>query len=422
MPRPVRSLGTMGGMLSTPGLSPGDLSPAPSNWWTRLWRPFWAVPLALIVGSWLVALALPAVDGRISHIFPYVFSGGPDGARTVLSTIASAMISVTGLVFSITMVVLQLASSQFSPRVLTAFLHNRVSQVTLGIFIATFLFSLTVLRSIQGSQSAQVPQASVTLAFLLVIASVIMFVAFIQHITRSIQVTEVISGVGDSTARVLSRYYPQEPPAITDALGPQDAVDVPLDERHGTITDIKYAGLVDLAREVDGFIELAVRHGDFRTQGQLLARAAGQGGPVDADRLRACVALATGHDLQVDPGYGFRQIVDIASRSLSPGINDPTTAVECLDELHRLLRIVVQRHDPSPILLDDEDRPRVRWRPQPIGDLISLAFVEPIHYGADAPAVRRRILECLDDLDSCTLPEHADRLTQMRGLLEDRSR
>lgn len=406
-------------MPVTHGPTARELSPSPSNWWTRMWRPFWAVPLALIAASWVLALVLPSVDARVAHVIPYVFGGGPDGARTVLSTIASAMISVTGLVFSITMVVLQLASSQFTPRVLSTFLHNRVSQVTLGIFTATFVFSLTVLRSIRAAQTAFVPQVSVSTAFVLVLTSVVMFIAFIHHITASIQVTEVISSIGDATARVIDRYYPADPPAISDATGPAEAADVLLDERHGTVTDVHYTTLVQLAADADGFVELRVRHGDFLTHGHLVARVSAREGTIDADRVRGCLLLATGHDLQVDPAYGFRQLVDIAARALSPGINDPTTAVECLDELHRLLRVLVQRHDPSPVLLDDDGTPRVRWQPQPIAHLVGLALVEPIHYGAGAPAVRARIHDCLDDLEACTLDAHRDRIRDMRAMLDE---
>ncbi len=181
-----------------------------STFWSRLWEPFWVLPMVVVVLAFSAGLALPQLDEALAEHVPYVFQGGPDGARSLLGTIASAMISVTGLVFSITMVVLQLASSQFTPRILGTFLQSRITQLTLGLFIASFVFALTVLRSVQGGSEAAtefVPQVSVTLAFLLVTASVGLFIAFIQHITTSIQVTHVTASLGDRTRALACKVF-----------------------------------------------------------------------------------------------------------------------------------------------------------------------------------------------------------------------
>ena len=162
------------------------------------------LPLAIVTTSLIAGLWLPTVDELLAEHVTYLFSGGPDGARAMLATIASAMISVTGLVFSLTMIVLQLASSQFTPRVLGNFLQNRITQVTLGVFIASFVFALTVLRSVRGVSyggDAFVPQLSVSLSFVLVLVSMALFIAFIHQITTSIQVAKVISGIGGSRRR-----------------------------------------------------------------------------------------------------------------------------------------------------------------------------------------------------------------------------
>ena len=161
--------------MSEPRRARGEVPTIPTiTLWQRIWRPFWALPAAICAAGIAAGILLPELDRRLSQHLPYLFQGGPDGARGMLSTIASAMISVTGLVFSITMVVLQLASSQFTPRILGEFLAKRITQVTLGVFTASFVFSLTVLRSVQGATdtvSAFVPQLSVTVAFLLVLAT-----------------------------------------------------------------------------------------------------------------------------------------------------------------------------------------------------------------------------------------------------------
>ena len=172
------------------------------RWLHRALQPFWVVPALWCAAAVAAGVLIPELDDSASDWMPFVFQGGAEGARTVLSTIAGAMISVTVLVFSITIVVLQLASSQFSPRVLQTFLTDRVTQNTLGVFTASFLYSLTVLRSVEGGTGlggGPVPQLGVTVAFLLVLAAVAMFLAFIHHITQSISVSTVIRNVGDET-------------------------------------------------------------------------------------------------------------------------------------------------------------------------------------------------------------------------------
>ena len=265
-----------------------------------------------------------------------------------------------------------------------------MSQVTLGIFTAHLRVQPHRAALDPHRPDRVVPQVSVSTAFLLVLTSVVMFIAFIHHITSSIQVTEVISSVGDSTARVIDRYYPVDPPAISDATGPgrrrPTCSSTSGTARSPTCTTPRSCNspTTPTASSSCACATASSSPTDCRSP-----VSAARQGTIDPDRVQGCLLLATGHDLQVDPAYGFRQLVDIAARALSPGINDPTTAVECLDELHRLLRMLVQRHDPSPVLFDDDGAPRVRWQPQSIAYLVGLALVEPIHYGADAPAVAR---------------------------------
>ncbi len=189
-----------------------------SSRWSRLWRPFWVLPTVIVVTATLVGALLPEWEETVADQLPHVFQGGADGARSMLSTIAGAMISVTGLVFTITMVVVQLASSQFSPRLLSDFLSSRITQTTIGVFAATFAYALTVLRAVQGAsgEASFVPQISITVAFGLVLASVGTFLLFIQHITTSIQVFSIVSQLGDRAMRVSDKYFPRadSPPAL----------------------------------------------------------------------------------------------------------------------------------------------------------------------------------------------------------------
>lgn len=387
--------------------------------WARIWRPFWALPTGILVAAVVVGSLLPELDRVGSGALPYVFAGGPSGARDMLGTIAGAMISVTGLVFSITMVVVQLASSQYSPRIMGDFLASRVTQVTLGIFAASFTYALTVLRSVRGESGdggAFVPQLSVTLAFLLVLASVGMFLAFIHHITQSIQVGSIVSHLGDATVAVIDGCFPA-PAASAARSGPQrwtpDDGLVPQTLpalEHGAIVEVDHRGLVRRAAEDDLVIELLLHVGEFVPEGVPAIRVwRRHGAPAlrddQAKHIRGLVAVERERVLNQDPALGIRKLVDIAERALSPGINDPTTAIQVLDELHRILRRAVGRSELPAVVLRD-GAVRLVHRPQRVGQLIDLSLAEPLHYGAGSLQVPARAARMLEDLRAVALPEH----------------
>lgn len=167
------------------------------------------VPIAISVASVGLALLLPAIDGLVASEIPLFFHSGASGARSLLSTIASITISITGPVFSITLVVLQLASSQFTPRILGSFLESRVTQFSLGMFVGTFLYALTVMRSIRTDPDF-VPQLATSFAFFMVVGSMGMFLAFIRHIVLSIQIPEVIFRIQLSGIESLDNVMPED--------------------------------------------------------------------------------------------------------------------------------------------------------------------------------------------------------------------
>ena len=396
--------------------------------WDRLWRPFWVLPSAIIVLATVAGVFLPEVDRGLDDHLPYFFPGGPSGARDMLGNIAGAMISVTGLVFSITMVVVQLASSQYSPRVLGDFLSSRVTQVTLGIFAASFTYALTVLRSVQGESGeggAFVPQVSVTIGFLLVLASVGMFLAFIHHITNSIQVSSIVSHLGDATADVVDRYLPDpDTPGARLGLsrwdpGPGMTAQTLEAVEHGAVVEVDHRRLVSWADEREVVVEILLQVGDFVPEGAPAVKVWRQAGAEEVDAsdleaLRGLVVVEQDRFFHQDPGFGLRKLVDIAERALSPGINDPTTAVQVLDELHRILRMVVVRAE-LPALVTRDGAVRLVHRPQRVKQLIDLALAEPLHYGKDTLQVPRRIVPMIEDLLTVALPAHRPAL---RGWLD----
>lgn len=393
----------------TPGPTSRQETTRLRRWTYRLLAPFWVVPALWCAGAVALGLLLPRVDQGVASWMPFLFQGGPDGARTVLSTVSGAMISVTGLVFSITIVVLQLASSQFSPRVLRTFLEDRVTQHTLGVFAASFLYSLTVLRSIVDTPGSTVPQLGVTMAYLLVLAAVAMFLAFIHHITESIAVGTVIRRTADETRRLLTSTGDTGPgpdgPATLPHLARQHAVTAPAS---GYLDTVDHAVLCAQARSHDVRIELLHALGSFVPEGSPLALVHGTDlGSTDWQTLVARGATtARERTMQQDLSFGLRRLVDIAERALSPGTNDPTTAVQVVDELHDLLRRLVQAPDRGPVLCDEDGVARLVTREATVADLLDLAVDEIAHYGADDVQVPRRLAAMLLDLEAAAIPAH----------------
>lgn len=376
------------------------------SWWDSLWRRFWTLPMVIASVSLLLGLALPAVDAAIEQTPGWVFQGGVDGARSLLGTIAGAMISVTGLVFSITIVVLQLASSQFSPRILASFLESRIVQLTLGFFTGSFLYALTVLRAVRGGEDGRVPQLAVTASYVYVIVAVAMFLAFIHHITTSVQVSQVMADVRHRTLAT-ARRLSSDPSGPTWSPRPGTTrVDLLLDERSGYVTALDAAGLAAVARDLDAVVELDVTPGQHLAAGEPVGRVWGCDASDDSrDRVLACLTVSRERQIGGDAGFGIRQLLDIADRALSPGVNDPTTAIQAVNELHVILRVLVQQSDPSPYLVT-EGAVRAVYRPQRYTALLEDTVAELRHYARDAPRVLDRLQEVLEDLVTVARPEH----------------
>ena len=372
----------------------------PRRWARKLFTPFWVVPSLWCLGAVSAGLLLPELEQANPRWFPLLFQGGATGARSLLSTIAGAMISVTGLVFSITIVALQLASSQFSPRVLRTFLDDRIPQNTLGVFAASFLYSLTVLRSvIEGttSRSESVPQLAITLAYLLVLGSVAMFLWFIHHITLSISVGSVITQLGIETRAMLPDHVGRSAPL--GELTSFDAQRVVVAARSGVLDVIEVATLRRVAQQHDVRIEVLHRRGTFVPEGAPLAMVHGGAATEDWDALvNRGLELAPERSMQQDHSYGLRQLVDVAERALSPGINDPTTAVQVIDQLHDLLRRLGGQPDPDGVELDDDGIVRVVTREWTFGDLFDLAVDEIAHWGSEGVQVPQRLDAMFADL------------------------
>ena len=290
---------------------------------------FWLVPSLCVLASIALAVGLVALDKYLpaAHGF-LLFPGPPGGARAFLSSIITAMISFTGLVFSITIVVLQLTSGQFSPRVLRMFLRDRTIQATLGVLMATFVYAMTVQRAVLGTErhDAFVPRVAVTVAFVFVLASVGLFIRYIDHVANLVRAATVVSYIGAQSRQVLERRY--APDAEVDAVAHDAAASLPPPSRTvparsaGVLVSVNEQVLVQIAADAGCLLTVVPRVGDFVPAGGPLCvvRCSSTPGPGDLagldDLVHGEVALDTERTMEQDLAFGFRQLVDIAAAAL----------------------------------------------------------------------------------------------------------
>ncbi len=390
----------------------------------RLRAALWFVPACCAVVAAVLAPLLARLDALFGADSGILYAGGPDSARQMLGVVASSVLTFAGLTFSITIVALQLASSQFSPRVLRSFLRDRWTQWAMGVFIGTFVFALLTLREVRGSDAgggAFVPGLGVTVTLVLGLASIAALMGFIHHIAQSIRVVTVLGQIVGETATALDRWYPDEPRMRTSvgladpAPGPRRLVASP---RTGVLNWYDRDGFVRHATDDDLTIELLPAAGSYVVRGQALLRVTGHG-ELDERRLLSEVGFGAEREIGMDPAFGLRQLVDIAERALSPGVNDPTTAVQCIDRLHGLLRRVATRDlAVGDHVVDGVLRLRVpvaAW-----GDLVGLASDELRHWGAASPRVLQRLEAMLTDLWALVDEDRRDVLEQQLGLVHAR--
>lgn len=395
------------------------------------------VPALCCLGALAAGLVLPEVDEQLSVYVPFLFQAGPDGARAMLSTIAGAMISVTGLVFSITIVVLQLASSQFSPRVLRTFLDDRTPQVTLGVFSASFVYALTVMRNVSGSSADNpepVPQIALTAAFVLVLVSVGMFLAFIHHITQAISVDTIIRTVGKETVDLLMRGRAMDRDTMDDGgrgggedesdrvvSGPRRQV-VVVANSDGYLNYVDHHALIKMAARHHATITLLYPLGTYMVPSQPMAlvTASDQDGDQDWPAMvRGHISLTWRRSMEQDITFGIRQLVDIGERALSPGVNDPTTAVQVTNELHSILHQMVVTGQVPTALRDDDGVVRVVSREWTFGEYLDLSVDEIAHWGASSLQIPDRLLQMLTQLEQIADPKQRELLAAKMAQVEN---
>lgn len=388
-----------------------------SSWWYALQDTLWFIPA--VMTSVAVALAIAAVqldqqvltDHRL-HSW-WIFEGGAEGARGVLSAIAGTTMTVATTAFSITIVALQLGSSQFSPRVLRGFTGDRGNQVVLGAFISTFAYSLLVLRAVR-SQSADaavfVPSIAVSIAITMALLSIASLIYFFHHATRTIQASVVIDRAAQDTFRLVEQELGIAAERSNYAgltLDSNPDVEVS-SETSGYVTGLDEHALCRLAERHDGTVFVHINTGDFLFTGTKIASmtvARDEGtdplhviDDVDAviREVRRALTIDMERTLEQDVRLGFRQLADIAVKALSPGINDPTTATMCIDRLGEALLHARELPGGMRTRTDDSGHPRLVQKRPGFESLLHIAVQQIRHFGAGDATVIAHLLRTLN--------------------------
>ncbi|HET7490114.1 MAG TPA: DUF2254 domain-containing protein [Acidimicrobiales bacterium] len=375
----------------------------------RLAHQLWAVPLGCVALCLVVAVAAVAIDRAHPDLVPTTLTGTPSGAQTVLTTIASSMITLVTLVLTVVTVGIQLAMGQFSPRIVQALLRDRGNRLSFGLFGGTAVF--TTLAAIQvDDQRGFVPGLTVLLAYALTLASLVVLVLYVDRAGRALRVSGLIDLVGDNLHGQLAARFPDR---LAD-LAPDDPAVVSATEA-GEVVRIQHGQLVEEAERAGCLLELVPAMGDFVPNGAPLLRVHGDAGRVDPDRLRRLVGVADERTHDTDPAYGFRKLVDIATRSAR---QDPTTTVQAVHRLHDALRHLAVAELPDGRHRDAAGELRLLTREVTWDGYVRLAFDEVRTAGASQPQVGRRLRSALVDLKAITPESRHAVLDYELGLLE----
>ncbi len=387
------------------------------TWWSGWRSSLWFVPTVMVTISIALALGLIEIDSRIKpewlNDFPRTFGAGADGSRGMLSAIAGSMITVAGLTFSLTLAAIAQTSSQYTSRVLRNFMRDRTNQFVLGSFVSIFAYCLIVLRTIRGGDEGRfIPSIAVLFGLLLALLSIGVLILFIHHIASSLQASTIISKVADETSEAIEHLFPTDMGDEAD-----EAEKRQFDEelahrlwqtvtanRIGYIQGVDVDALFEFAREHQIIIRMEHGIGDFLTEKSPLVSIAVEGEAFSDDaknKMREIYNINHFRTVDQDVEFGVRQIVDIAMKALSPGINDTTTAIFCVDYLGAILEQLACRRIETPYRKDGEAVRLVSKSPT-FAKFVATAF-DQIRINAEGnAAILERQLKALINTARCT--------------------
>jgi uncharacterized membrane protein len=380
----------------------------------RLRSSLWVVPMGLVLGMMALGYSLIALDSYLQLDTTLIAGAGVDSARSMLQAVASSMITVAALVFSLTLAVLVQVSGQYTPRVLRNFLRDRLNQSVIGVFLGVFAYCLVVLSAM--SERGGLSPLAVSVGFIGALAGVVVLIYFIHHIASSMQAENILAAIEEDAHPVFDRLYPERGDDAGDdasATVPDATVAITA-TTSGYVQDIELGMLIDIAEARDVVMHVPPPVGDFVAPGQTLVLITHE---VDADcahAIRRAFTLGRNREIQQDPAFGLRQLVDVALKALSPGINDSTNAVMALDRISVLLRLVAARPQP-PRQRFRGGRLRVCVERPDFGDMVSLGFDQIRHYGRDNLTVLTRMLGVLGQLHAVACDDHRRALLRLHA-------
>ncbi len=381
-------------------------------WLDTLRTSLWFVPSVIVLGSVVVAYALLALDAWLPAQWwqqvPWLdrlLNVNIQGANAMLQVIGGSMITVVGVVFSITIAALTLASNQYTSRVLRNFIRDRANQVVLGSFLGIFVYCLLVMRSLSGADmTSQAPPVALLVALLLAFVGVALLIFFIHHISLGLRISNIVVSIAHESLAAVDRHCrdgdadPGDADPV-DVTSPQGRHHVVRARDSGYVIGVSLGSLTDLAVEMEGCIRVVRGSGTFVTRGEVIADLQTPRDDLGDALSRASEAWSYGSQrtLENDPGFGMRQLVDVAMKALSPAVNETTTALMCVNWLGVILARLIRCRLPSRMIVRDGHVRVVAAYPS-MADFLALGFDQIRQNASGNVAILKRQLEVLEML------------------------
>jgi uncharacterized membrane protein len=397
--------------------------------WNTVADSLWFVPGMFTLAAGALAILLIRYNDEIigetdADEVWWLFGGSAEGAKSVLESISGSIITVTGVVFSVTIIALQLASSQFTPRVLRQYMADRANQIVLGVFIGTFTYTLLVQRTVRSGEVGDefIPGVAVTGAVVLALTSIGFLIYYINHAARSIQASVIIDGAVRDTLKAVRRIFPQELDR-PDTTVPDATIDREDEPHHVEARTAGYVQALDRARlrkraiAANVTVRLETEIGAHVLPGQRVM-SVWPAAAVDAElekQLRSALVLGSERTPHQDIKHGIIELMDIAVKAMSIGVNDPTTATNAVQRMAEVLLELAWREGGDDVTKDDSGRQVVLVRRPRLDDVTGLGFNQLRHYAASNPTFAVMLMETLGELAALSPePARAPFLDQLR--------
>jgi len=389
--------------------------------WEELLASFWFVPVLIIGFSIFLSIGLVSLDSAVNLSFEgwmrYFLVTSSDSARSILSTISGAMIGVAGTVFSVTLVALTLASSQFGPRLIKNFMYVRLNQVVLGSYISTYLYCLLVLNAVQDNNNfIFIPSISILVAILAAILNIILLIIFIHRIAVSIQADNIISDISRVLVGQMKKLFPEKmgyefdedkvfnENEILSAYNTQTSIK---SSKAGYLQYVDNEVLIETVIENDALIKLHRRPGSFLVENAEIGVVFSNKNVEDKSlaKIENQFIIGKTKTSQQDLEFSIDQMVEIASRALSPGVNDPYTAITCIDNLTNILCYLAQAKFPSKYRVDENKKLRVIADVVDFEGVLDVAFNQIRQFSGGSTAVIIKLMEAMNTILNFTRKE-----------------